>query len=123
MMVPRARHGQVFALAFGLFLLVLLHLLFHDLGRPELTRPTAAGVVAIVGAVWASWDRRRRRWFWVAIAAIAAVHAGLIIWVPWPAGWIPFAIMLPIVIADVTVILVILALVERRYDGTTGGKG
>lgn len=58
----------------------------------------------------------------VLTGAFSGLHAFVIVWVRWPRVWIPAAILLPIVLADVGVMTVIFGLIERWTDGTTGGR-
>jgi hypothetical protein len=59
----------------------------------------------------------RQPWFWGTMAAIAALHVPLIMFVPWTTKWVPASTITVIASADFCLILWILAVVERLMGG------
>ena len=55
----------------------------------------------------------RQPWFWGTMAAIAALHVPLILFVPWGTKWVPAVAIAVIDSADFRLILWILAVVEK----------
>jgi hypothetical protein len=89
--------------------------LFDHLGKPELERPVAFALLVILLTIKVCRDIRSRWWFWVTIAAVAALHVPLILYIPWTTKWVPAPAILPICIADLLAILGIVSLVERLF--------
>jgi hypothetical protein len=75
--------------------------LFDYYGKQPLALPAmdSAGMIAVVVAL--QWQLRRHTWFWITVAVFALVHAALIVLVPWPTGWVPAPVVIPIGTADV----------------------
>lgn len=69
-------------------------------------------------AIAIKWGLRRRAWFWITMAAIAGLHALLILSVPWTDKWFPAIAIIPLGLADLFVMLLILSGVEKLADGT-----
>ena len=89
--------------------------LFDHLGRPELERPVPMALGMILITIKVCRDIRGRWWFWVTMAAVAALHVPLILYIPWTTKWVPAVAILPICIADLLVILGIVSLAERLF--------
>jgi len=85
------------------------------LGRPELERPVMFSLGMILLTIKVCRDIRRRWWFWVTMAVVAALHVPLILHIPWTTKWVPAVAILPICIADLLVILGIVNLAERLF--------
>jgi hypothetical protein len=57
---------------------VLFLIPFYFFGRMDLARPSLFGATAIGCAIATRWKLRNRRWFWIAIAVVTAVHVYII---------------------------------------------
>jgi len=87
--------------------------LFAVLGKLDLVWPSIVSLGMISIAVWVKWTLRRYAWFWITIAVIAIFHLSLIVFVPWPAAWVPAVLMTVISTADFLLILWVLVAIER----------
>jgi hypothetical protein len=84
---------------------ILLALIFVSVGRFDLARPTMVSVAMISLVIAMRWKLRTRRWFWVTIIILAALHLPLILFIPWTTKWIPAILIAPIGIADLYAML------------------
>ncbi|MHB1938321.1 MAG: hypothetical protein ACYCOR_17305 [Acidobacteriaceae bacterium] len=84
---------------------------FYHAGRLDLARPVlySIGMLGIAAAI--KWKFRGHVWFWGTMAVFAALHALLILLVPWTIKWIPALVVIPIAIADVYVMLWVVSVV------------
>jgi hypothetical protein len=96
---------------------LLIGLLFNYLHKSTLERPTGLSIVVVAFAVAMKWELRSRIWFWTAMAIFVSLHVLLILIIPWPTGWIPAIVMIPIGLADLYVMLAILSVVGKFVDG------
>lgn len=64
-------------------------LLFDHFGKLALARPTLYSAAVIGIAIAMRWNLRRHLWFWSTMAAIAALHIPLILYVPWTTKSVP----------------------------------
>lgn len=79
-----------------------------DLGLPVLNCIGVLGfIIALMRKLWL------HPWFWVTMAFIAALHALLIIFVPWTSNWVPAMAVAGIDSLDFCLILWILAIAEK----------
>jgi hypothetical protein len=87
--------------------------LFARYGKLELALPlfNILGVLGLV--IFLKWKLRKRAWFWVTIAVIAALHVPLILFVPWTTAWVPALAIAAIDSADFVLILWVLLLVGK----------
>ena len=92
---------------------LLIGLLFNYLGKSALERPTGVSIAIVAFAVAMKWELRSRIWFGTAMAIFVAFHVLLVLIIPWPAGWIPAIVMIPIGLADLYVMLGILSIVGK----------
>jgi hypothetical protein len=95
---------------------LLIGLLFNYLGKSALERPTGVSIVIVAFAVAMKWELRSRIWFWTAMAIFVAFHVLLVLIIPWPTGWIPAIVMIPIGLADLYVMLAILSGVGKFVE-------
>jgi hypothetical protein len=109
----RWRFRDTCLLSVAVFLLGLLA--EHFVGRGS-GLPTSLSAAMIVVSIWWRWDLSDRRWFWVVVGVIAALHLVLILSVPWTTHWIPAAISTPFCLLDVLLILKIFTLGEKMID-------
>lgn len=104
--------GKVFLVLVAIPLFVFL--LFDHLAGPEMGLTASLCSATILIAVGICWDLRRRPWFWIAIAVVAALHAPLVFMVRWPHARIPGIALAPIGFADCMIIVGIIRLVQKR---------
>jgi hypothetical protein len=97
---------------------VLLGLLFLELGRLDLARPSLITTAVIVLTIVMRWKLRKHAWFWGAIAIFAAIHVPLILFIQWTTKWIPALLIAPIGIADLYLMLWILSIVGKFMEGS-----
>jgi hypothetical protein len=90
--------------------------LLDHLGRPELTYPVIAALVAIGLAIRGSWELRGRLWFWITITVIVALHVPLILLVPWKAGWVPARVTTAFGIADLAIIYGVIGFIKKLSE-------
>jgi hypothetical protein len=93
-----------------------ISLAFYHFGRFDLALPTEICIAMFVIAIAMRWQLKRHVWFWITIAAIAALHVLLILFIPWTNRWVPAFVITPIAIADLFVILLILKFVGRFVE-------
>lgn len=98
---------------------LLIGLAFNYLGKSALERPTGVSVVIVAFAVAMKWELRSQIWFWTAVAIFVALHVMLILFIPWPTGWIPAVVMIPIGLADLYAMLGILSMVRKFVERPT----
>lgn len=96
---------------------LLIGLLFQSFGKPALERPTGVSIVIVAFAVAMKWELRSRIWFWTAMVIFVAFHVLLVLIIPWPTGWIPAIVMIPIGLADLYVMLAIVSFVGKFMEG------
>ena len=83
---------------------------FHKFALALLTLDSAA-VITITIAM--RWKLRGYVWFWATMADFGALHAFLILLVPWTDKWIPALVIIPIGIADSYAMLWVISLVAK----------
>jgi hypothetical protein len=87
--------------------------LFVDFGRLDLARPSLVAAAAIILAIVMRWKLRRHAWFWGTMTILAALHVPLILLVPWTTKWIPAFVVIPIGIADLSIMLWVFSVVAK----------
>ena len=89
---------------------------FDRASRIDLARPAlySIGMLGIATAI--KWKLRRHMWFWGTMTVLAALHFLLVLLVPWTTKWIPALVVIPIGIADLYVMLWVVAVV-RKFVG------
>ena len=90
-----------------------LFFLFNFVGESGTGRAAWLSAMAILIAMKLRWELRKYLWFWLTTACIVGAHIPLVLLVPWTSRWIPAVGIVPIVFADIAVILGILHLVEK----------
>ena len=104
--------------ACGLVELLLLRLGRFDLGLPALNS------IAVVGfAIALKRKLGRHVWFWGIMAAIAALHVPLVLFVPWGTRWVPALAIAAIDSGDLIAILAILAVVGKFMERPEASEG
>jgi hypothetical protein len=104
----------ILCLAIGSF---LMSWLFDHFGKLTITLPTLNSILILVFAIALKWKLRRRAWFWMIMAVIAALHVPLILFVPWGDRWIPALVIGAIDSVDLCAILWILSVVGKFVEG------
>jgi hypothetical protein len=92
---------------------ILLALLFVSFGRFDLARPIMVSLAMVGLAVTMRWKLRKHIWFWITMTVLAALHVPLILFVPWTTKWIPAILIAPVGIADLYMMLWVLAVVGK----------
>jgi hypothetical protein len=102
----------------------LLSALFDHFGKLALARPIGFSVSIIIITIAMRWKLRGHVWFWVTMTFLAALHAPLILFIPWTTKWIPVLVIIPFGIADSYAILWVLSVVGKfmRVPMATDGK-
>ncbi len=90
--------------------------LFDHFGRFDLARPALCTIGMLGIAIAIKWKLRRHLWFWVTMTVIVALHAALILLVPWGTKWVPAIVIIPIGIADLYAILAILSTIGKFVE-------
>lgn len=85
---------------------------FRRLGKMDLGMNVAICLAACIIAIRIRWDLRTRLWFWTVVAVVLALHIPLFFLIQWPHTWVPGVALLPIGLADLLVILGVVAFVE-----------
>jgi hypothetical protein len=73
----------------------------------------------IIITVAMRWKFKGRMWFWITMAFLAALHVPLILFIPWTTKWIPVLGIIPIGIADLYVMLWIIAKIGKLMEKRT----
>jgi len=100
----------------------LLSFIFDHFGKLALARPTVYAVAIIVITIAMRWKLRGHVWFWGTMAVFAALHAVLILLVPWTPKWIPVLVVIPIGIADSYAMLWVVSVVGKRMEAPETGE-
>ena len=97
--------------------------LFDHFGSLNLMLPTWNSVAVLGFIVVLKWSLRRHVWFWITMAALAALHVPLILFVPWTTRWVPALAIAVIDSGDFCLMLWIISIVGKIVEGrkTAGG--
>jgi hypothetical protein len=85
----------------------LVYVAFAYYGDDGRAVAAASMLYVMTGAIRFFWDLRRYAWFWVAMLTLGAVHAALVVAMPWGNGpyRIPLlAILFPVMALDFSII-------------------
>jgi hypothetical protein len=103
---------------FCLFVLaLLLRGMLKDSGLLYLYRPIWNGVLVFGFLFYLKWRLRRHAWFWATMAAVAALHVLLILFVPWTNKWVPALVTAGVDSLDICLVFWILGIVEEFAGG------
>jgi hypothetical protein len=97
--------------------------MFDHLHRIELTLPVMNSVIVFGYLIRLRWRLRDRVWFWLTMLVCAALHVPLIMAIPWTTKWVPPVAVAVFDAVDFCVILLVLALLERMFDGRLNSGG
>lgn len=89
------------------------HFLMGDFGKANLLLPIGASIIAFSFIIYIKWNLRQFAWFWAAVAFFVALHALLIVFVPWTTSWVPAAVTATIGSADLIVMLAVIDAIAR----------
>jgi len=91
----------------------------NSAGRLDLALPilNCIGVLGFITAL--NWSLRRRRWFWIVITIIAALHVLVLMFIPWTNKWVPAFTIAAIDSADICILIAIFVVLRRFMDGPT----
>jgi len=105
----------------GLFLLFFASLaacgLLSSVGKMEVALPLLCGAIALGFAIAVKWRLRRRVWFWLVAAMVAAAQVWMVFLIPWTDRWVPAVVTIPIATGDLIGIIAILSVLECFFDG------
>ena len=96
----------------GLLVIPVLEL-FIRLGKGEIGRAVCIDLVGILVAIRLRWDLKKYPWFWGIIALLLALHVPLLLFVPWPSGWVPAIVAMPFAVLDCMIVLGAVRFAER----------
>jgi hypothetical protein len=82
-------------------------------GRFDLAVPTLNCIAVLIFVIILKRTLARHVWFWIAMAIIAALHALLVLYVPWTSKWVPALAIAAIDSADLIAIIAVLAVLAR----------
>lgn len=91
----------------------LMYFVFDHFGKAAIARPTFYSVAIISITIAMRWKLRGHVWFWATMAVFGALHALLILLVPWADKWIPALVVIPVGIADSYAMLWIISIVAK----------
>lgn len=100
----------------GYFIVAMIapvYFAFLYLGRPGEGRVACVFLGMSLLAIRIRWELRKEIWLWAVIAALLALHLPLILFVPWPTGWVPAVGLMPLAVLDCVATLWIIGLVEK----------
>jgi hypothetical protein len=87
--------------------------MFDRWGRLDLFLPSFNSIGMLGFVINLKWRMRKRVWFWLAMAVIAAAHVALVLSVSWTTAWVSAVAIAGIDTIDVCAILTILAIAEN----------
>lgn len=108
-------------LPFMLFCLVVILACDH-FGRSNMAVPLLMVIGAFSCFIYLKWQLRRQPVFWRVVAVLAALHLGLIWYVPWTSERVPTAALAGAGSIDLCLMIVLLAAVEVLLKGEPSGK-
>ena len=91
--------------------------LFDHFRRFDLALPALICIGMLGLAIAVKWKLRRHVWFWITMTVLAALHALLVLFVPWTTKWVPAIAIAAIGSADLIVMLAILSVVGKFVEG------
>jgi hypothetical protein len=103
--------------------LVPIYWLFDHFGQFDIALPTLVSIWMMGFVIKLKWQLSRYAWFWGTMIVLAALHALLIVFVPWTTKWVPAAVTAAIASVDVIVMIAILAVVARFMQGQEAADG
>jgi hypothetical protein len=106
-----------FVIGIASLLVFAVAIAFADEGQ---ALAAGASTVALLTAGALSWPLRRRAWFWLTMAGIAAVHAWVVLAVRWGEGDVSATTLVPIMWADTAVIIAVVWTLSRLIDTSRG---
>jgi hypothetical protein len=96
----------------------LLAFLFASYDRLAWAMPLMITIGVLGLAILFKRKLWNRRWFWVSMTVIAALHVLMILFVPWTTNWVPALAISAVASADFCLILWILLVVGRAIEGS-----
>ena len=101
--------GAAFAIA--------IFLIFASSGYEGRGRIVAVSFVAVVASTRICWPLRGKMWFWVLMTIILIAHLLVVFGFSWSNERYPAFTLIPIMVADIAVILGIVALTNKTMRG------
>jgi len=88
--------------------------LFDYWGRNDLVLPVLNSIGVLGFLVALKWEMRAYVGFWIALAAVAALHVPLILLIPWTIKWVPAVAIAGIDTVDFCLMLAIFSVVRNH---------
>lgn len=109
--VPRRGLLWIFFCALPIFWL------FDHFGKFGMALPILNCIAVFGFLVALKWGLRRFIWFWAVVVVLAALHVPLILYIPWTIKWVPAFSIAAIDSIDFCVMLAIMVVIERVFNG------
>jgi len=105
------------AVLFGIIASFLCAWLFDHFGKLGLVLPALNSVLVLGFMIVLKRKLWPQSWFWYTMAAIAAVHVLMVLFVPWTMTWVPGAAIAVVDSVDLCILIWILATVGKFMEG------
>ncbi len=96
---------------------VPIYWLFDHFEKFDIALPTLVSIGLLGFVIVVKWKLRRHAWFWGTMIALAALHAPLILLVPWTTKWVPAIVTAAIGSGDVILMIAIIDVVGKLMEG------
>ena len=110
----KKRSRDYTGLIIGVILSPILIVFVHE-GKEGLGRSVFIALGALMVAIRVRWDLRRHLWFWGAVCLALILQAPML-FIHWPAGWVPAIVMLPYALVDCVLFLALVQFLEKRLN-------
>jgi hypothetical protein len=104
----------------GVILSPILVFFVHQ-GNEGLGRSVFIALGALMVGIRVRWDLRRHVWFWAAVV-LALLLQIPVLFIQWPAGWVPAVVMLPYALVDCLLFLALVQFLEKRMNRQGSGQ-
>jgi hypothetical protein len=102
----------------GLIIAVILSpvaLFFIHEDKEDLGRSVCIALGSLMVGIRVRWYLRRHLWFWGAVCLALILQAPML-FIHWPAGWVPAIVMLPYALVDCVLFLALVQFLEKRLN-------
>jgi hypothetical protein len=107
----------------GVIATAFLASLFDHFGRLYLFLPLLNSVLVFGLLITLKWSLRTRIWFWITMGIFAALHAPLILLIPWTIKWVPALAIGIIDSLDFCLLLALLSIVGNFVERSKASRG
>lgn len=91
-------------------------LAFYLSGHFEIGKFAGFSAAAIMVAVRIEWEYRGKKWFWMLISAVVAVHVAILVAIKVSAESYPALIFSPVFIVDIFLVVWLIEIVHKIND-------